>query len=795
MAEVKFTARDEQFIAACTRMNGAVGALAAKMNIQLTNSFKEADYVTNNFAKGIGKAADRMQSFGQSLSTYVTLPIVGLGAAMAKTFMDIDTLKRGLTSVMGSAAAAEKEFINLREVAKLPGLGLEEAAQGSVMLQAAGMSAAFARRELLSVGNALATVGKGKFELERVNNQLVQIYNKASGFGEDVKTISQSLPQLRKVMLEAFGTMDTAAISKKFTGKEFVEKIIVELEKLPKATGGFKNAWENLTDSLKIGGFEIFSVAERAFNLGGKLDGLGQSVEGLLSKFKELSPEAQTAILTVAGLAAATGPLTLGIGAVIQLLPTLSLGFKTLSGSMGIVGIAAVALVGAYSALKASTDGVAAASSIKNKALADAKRELKGAVEGTGEYTQALRELQAQSIKAAIAQAQLSMSSPTFGDMAKAYLLGGGNLITGLSDVAAGKAIQIKELQTALKDLYSTNPLNDKATAKGGGGGAGGSETEFVKTQASIDKLNGVLDRQKSNLDKLKEAAEEYSKELRKLRDIILGMDGLKPMQRKEAKPLEGVAAINPFAQIANQLSKMQPKINESAIFMDNNFQSTLESMFSGVDGKLTNVGEKLQSTFAGFSSKQKKVALELTKGFLPIADAMSAGFEAVGAAIANGKNPFAAFGKAMLAAFGDILSGIGREMLKKAAKLASVSIASGGALSGVAIRTGLAGAGLVAAGGAMKASATRAFAKGGMVGGPTNALFGEYIGAANNNEVVAPLSNLLGIIQKAIQPVMLQNVGMGGGRTSVYSESRLRGSDLYVSQIRENRINLALRG
>ena len=47
------------------------------------------------------------------------------------------------------------------------------------------------------------------------------------------------------------------------------------------------------------------------------------------------------------------------------------------------------------------------------------------------------------------------------------------------------------------------------------------------------------------------------------------------------------------------------------------------------------------------------------------------------------------------------------------------------------------------------KEDATQEFAEGGIVYGPTNALIGEYSGAENNPEVVAPLSDLQNIIDK----------------------------------------------
>ncbi|MGL5226966.1 MAG: phage tail tape measure protein [Bacteroidales bacterium] len=68
-------------------------------------------------------------------------------------------------------------------------------------------------------------------------------------------------------------------------------------------------------------------------------------------------------------------------------------------------------------------------------------------------------------------------------------------------------------------------------------------------------------------------------------------------------------------------------------------------------------------------------------------------------------------------------------------------------------------------------------FAEGGVIYGETFARVGEYAGASNNPEVIAPLSKLRSLIS--------DSVGGGGGD---YREWRLRGRDLVAVQSRNNR-------
>lgn len=269
---------------------------------QLQSDLKRAE-------RYIKTSAANMQALGERMTLSLSLPIAALGAASLKSAGDIQALQKGLTAVMGSTEAAAAEFDKLREVAKLPGLGLEEAARGSVALQSAGFSADEARRSLLAFGNALATVGKGKNELNFVNLAITQLQNKTGGFGQDLRQLTEQLPQLRGALTNAFGTADSEKIQELgVTGKEVVTAIISEFEKLPKVSGGLNNAFENLSDSIKVSLFQIGTAINEAFGVESILEEIGNKVQQLADWFSKLSPEARKSILVLAGIVAVLGP-------------------------------------------------------------------------------------------------------------------------------------------------------------------------------------------------------------------------------------------------------------------------------------------------------------------------------------------------------------------------------------------------------------------------------------------------------------------------------------------------------
>src|SRR5690606_26404524 len=118
-----------------------------------------------------------------------------------------------------------------------------EAIQGSVNLQAAGFSADLARRSLMAFGNALATVGKGKADLDGVGLALSQIASKGKISAEEINQLSERVPQIRVAMKAAFGTSDTEQLQKMgIDATQFVEGVVAQLEKLPAVTGGINNA-------------------------------------------------------------------------------------------------------------------------------------------------------------------------------------------------------------------------------------------------------------------------------------------------------------------------------------------------------------------------------------------------------------------------------------------------------------------------------------------------------------------------------------------------------------------------
>ena len=150
-----------------------------------------------------------------------------------------------------------------------------------------------------------------------------------------------------------------------------------------------------------------------------------------------------------------------------------------------------------------------------------------------------------------------------------------------------------------------------------------------------------------------------------------------------------------------------------------------------------------------------------------------------IGESIGKGQNPLKAALKTILDTLGGYLIQLGSALLLSSAALLAAAPFSLGITLAPGLGQKIAGAGLILGGGAVKGLAATAFKDGGIVSGPTYSLTGEYSGAKNNPEVIAPLDKLT----KLIHP-------RGSGSQVYIPDIQLEGSMIRIALMREEEMN-----
>ncbi len=310
------------------RLQSAADSLQRQRSNALIGQFKEQERAAERTATAFQnrfltlgsiftQVGQGVSSLGASLSIALTAPLTALGILATRNAVTLDSLTRGLTAIVGSAQEAGVQLTRLTEIAKLPGIGFQEAIQGSVRLQAVGFSAEVAERALRQFANAVALTGGGREELSRITVQLGQLSAKGKVLAQDLKPIIEAGPAVGRALIQAFGTINSEDIQALgLSSQQFIDQLLTALENLPRAAAGARNTFDNFTDAVfrasSAIGTAIIPVLTR----------LVETIEPIATRlaqgFASLSPAVQTVAVVFAGLVAAIGPFTFLAGQIIS---------------------------------------------------------------------------------------------------------------------------------------------------------------------------------------------------------------------------------------------------------------------------------------------------------------------------------------------------------------------------------------------------------------------------------------------------------------------------------------------
>lgn len=342
----------------------------------LSNLIVRIGASTDDFDKKVNASLNKIKRFGatiseagQALSIGFSAPVIAAGAAAVNAAMQMESLEKGLAATMKSTAAAATELERLKEVSKLPGLGLKEAVQGSIRLQTLGSTADESRRIMRELGNALAVVGGGKEDFSEVIRQLSQMAAVGKVTKENLDPIVERIPQIAAIIKDKFGAAALGDPAKTFekmgiSAQQFIGIIVAELEKGGRAGGDLKTSMENLRE-------EVFATAAE---FGKSLVPIGKTVvkdvltpmveraKELATAFNDLTPETKSFVVEAAAAGVALSGAVLIIGTVIEKAALIGGALVKVIGVLGTLKAAVLAASGSFTTYLLAQSGIVAGS-------------------------------------------------------------------------------------------------------------------------------------------------------------------------------------------------------------------------------------------------------------------------------------------------------------------------------------------------------------------------------------------------------------------------------------------------
>ena len=263
------------------------------------------------------------------MSRSVSLPIIGLGAAAVKSASDLETLETSFISLAGGANEAAQLVNQLNEFTAKTPFQLEAVGNAARQLIAAGTGVDEVNTQLQFLGDIAATSGSSI-------DEIAAIFSKVQAKG---KVELESLNQLAERGIPIFTALSEATglpASELGAGAVSLDQFNETLASFAEEGGFAAGAMERLSqtaagkfstalDNLKLAGAELGAELLPLIK-----DLLDQVVE-VAQSFSRLDSGTKKLIIRLAAFAAAMGPVSKGIGGVLNGVADLRTGFKGLA--------------------------------------------------------------------------------------------------------------------------------------------------------------------------------------------------------------------------------------------------------------------------------------------------------------------------------------------------------------------------------------------------------------------------------------------------------------------------------
>lgn len=723
--------------------------------------------------RDLGSLEKRLTSLGKSLSVKLTAPLAALGTVALK---NADTQQQAeqrlLTALKGRTDIQQRLIAQAAELQSRSVLGDEVVIGQQAYLASLGMTEEQIGRVIEASAQLSAATG---MTLDSA------VKNLAKTFGGLTGELGESIPKLKELTVEQLKNgeaVDFILENYKGFAESAAQTALGPLRQL-------NNAWGDFLEQIGAAMMPFATKVIRALTV-------------VVQMLQTLSPAMKQVLVVVAGLAAAIGPLSLGIGAVIKVLPMLSAGLTALLSPVGLVVAAIVALGAAFAYARIEKQKM-----IDEMAESDSLEELE----------RKLRDNLARQ-KAVINETTRTRLVPNFG-----------GLVAGFTIQKVPDESQLAPLRREYELLTAAIEKKREAEKKAADAQAEMDRiTEQARQQAEelmasmnaaadgTERTTGIIGRLQKQIEGLEkrkllpestlEDIAAANAEITRLREELQRIQNLTPGQltRPTFGPLlpEGVELELPAPEL--KMADLAPVASDWSRQMQLLFASVREGLYGWADDTESHLGQNLLDTVAMVDNYTTALtargwsfsaALEHVHGAIAevmqrfdqqvskfMADSIVAAAEAIGQVI-TGDLGFGGLMKAILTQFASFLKNIGTQLIEFGVMILAFKSALRSVLwnpwAAIAI-----GAAMVTAAAVMTALINKnagdsvpALANGGLAYGPTYAMVGDNPNARTDPEVIAPLSRLQSMLPTAGAAQQIQ-ITLGGqltakGRDLVY--------------------------
>lgn len=729
--------------------------------------------------RNLGSLEKRLSSLGKSLSVKLTAPLAALGAVALK---NADTQQQAeqrlLTALKGRTDIQQRLIAQAAELQSRSVMGDEVVIGQQAYLASLGMTEEQIGRVIEASAQLSAATG---MTLDSA------VKNLAKTFGGLTGELGESIPKLKELTVEQLKNgeaVDFILENYKGFAESAAQTALGPLRQL-------NNAWGDFLEQIGAAMMPFATKVTRALTV-------------VVQMLQSLSPAMKQVLVVVAGLAAAIGPLSLGIGAVIKVLPMLSSGLTALLSPVGLVVAAIVALGAAFAYARIEKQKM-----IDEMAESDSLEELE----------RKLRDNLARQ-KVVIDETTRTRLVPNFG-----------GLVAGFTIQKVPDESQLAPLRREYELLTAAIEKKREAEKKAADAQA---EMDRITEQArqqteelmasmnaaadNTDQTTGIIGRLQKQIEELEkrkllpestlEDIAAANAEIARLREELQRIQNLTPEQL--ARPTfgsllpEGVELELPAPEL--KMADLAPVASDWSRQMQLLFASVREGLYGWADDTESHLSQNLLDTVAMVDNYTTALtargwsfsaALEHVHGAIAevmqrfdqqvskfMADSIVAAAEAIGQVI-TGDLGFGGLMKAILTQFASFLKNIGTQLIEFGVMILAFKSALRSVLwnpwAAIAI-----GAAMVAAAAVMTALINKnagdsvpALANGGLAYGPTYAMVGDNPNARTDPEVIAPLSRLQSMLPTAGAAQQIQ-ITLGGQLTA-------KGRDLVYVLSKEN--------